>query len=60
MTTRSPVDDTRTTPDHEVIIIGGGFSGIGAAILLEQAGFGDYLRLSTTYQAENPDGLRGV
>ena len=54
MTTRSPVDDTRTTPDHEVIIIGGGFSGIGAAILLEQAGFGDYLML------EAGDGVGGA
>ena len=24
-----------STPDHEVAIIGGGFSGIGAAILLD-------------------------
>jgi len=27
------------TPDHEVVVVGGGFSGIGAAIKLDQAGF---------------------
>jgi cyclohexanone monooxygenase len=32
-----------TVADHEVLIVGGGFSGIGAAIALEKAGFGDYL-----------------
>ena len=36
---------TSTTPDHEVAIIGAGFSGIGAAIKLDQAGFGDYVLL---------------
>ncbi len=30
-------------PDHDVLIIGGGFSGIGAAIALEKAGLHDYL-----------------
>jgi cation diffusion facilitator CzcD-associated flavoprotein CzcO len=30
-------------PDHDVLIIGGGFSGIGAAIGLEKAGIRDYL-----------------
>jgi cation diffusion facilitator CzcD-associated flavoprotein CzcO len=33
------------TPDHDVIVIGGGFSGIGAAILLDKAGFADYVVL---------------
>src|ERR671916_278151 len=28
-------------PDHEVAIVGGGFSGIGAAIKFAEAGFGD-------------------
>ncbi len=32
-------------PQHQVIVIGGGFSGIGAAILLDKAGFPDYLVL---------------
>ena len=32
-------------PDHHVAIIGGGFSGIGAAILLDKAGFDDYLMI---------------
>lgn len=36
---------TPTSPQHQVIVIGGGFSGIGAAILLDQAGFHDYLVL---------------
>lgn len=41
-------------PDHDVIVIGGGFSGIGAAILLDKAGFGDYLVL------EEGDGVGGA
>lgn len=41
-------------PDHEVAIIGGGFSGIGAAILLDKAGFGDFVVL------EEGDGLGGA
>ncbi len=32
-----------TTPDYEVLIVGAGFSGIGAAIKLDEAGFSDYL-----------------
>ena len=42
------------TPDHEVAIIGGGFSGIGAAILLDRAGFDDYLMI------EQGDGVGGA
>ena len=30
-------------PDHETVIVGAGFSGIGAAIKLDKAGMGDYL-----------------
>jgi cation diffusion facilitator CzcD-associated flavoprotein CzcO len=30
------------TPDHEILIVGAGFSGIGAAILLDKAGMDDY------------------
>lgn len=41
-------------PDHEVVIIGGGFSGIGAAILLDRAGFSDYLLI------EAGDGVGGA
>ncbi|MEC3977442.1 flavin-containing monooxygenase [Amycolatopsis sp. H20-H5] len=41
-------------PDNEVVIIGGGFSGIGAAILLEKAGFSDYLIV------EEGDGIGGA
>ena len=32
-------------PDHEVAVIGAGFSGIGAAIKLDDAGFGDFVVL---------------
>ncbi|WP_278258119.1 FAD-dependent oxidoreductase [Nocardioides convexus] len=45
---------TLPRPDHEVVIIGGGFSGIGAAILLARAGFDDYLML------EAGDGVGGA
>jgi cation diffusion facilitator CzcD-associated flavoprotein CzcO len=41
-------------PDHVVAIIGGGFSGIGAAIKLDEAGFGDYVLL------EAGDGVGGA
>lgn len=41
-------------PDHEVVVVGGGFSGIGAAILLDKAGFGDYVVL------EEGDGVGGA
>jgi cation diffusion facilitator CzcD-associated flavoprotein CzcO len=30
-------------PDHEVVVVGAGFSGIGTAIKLAEAGFDDYL-----------------
>lgn len=43
-----------TNPDHEVIIIGGGLSGIGAAIMLDRAGFSDYLVI------EEGDGFGGA
>lgn len=36
---------TRTVPDYEILIGGAGFSGIGMAIMLDRAGFGDYLIL---------------
>jgi len=41
-------------PDHEVVVIGAGFSGIGAAIKLDEAGFHDYLVL------EEGDGVGGA
>ncbi|RAV15706.1 NAD(P)/FAD-dependent oxidoreductase [Mycolicibacterium sp. GF69] len=31
-----------TDPDHDTVIVGAGFSGIGAAINLDRAGLGDY------------------
>ncbi|HVU92625.1 MAG TPA: NAD(P)/FAD-dependent oxidoreductase, partial [Jatrophihabitans sp.] len=40
--------------DHEVLVIGAGFSGIGAAIKLDEAGFSDYLVL------EKDDGVGGA
>jgi len=45
---------TNGGPDHHVAIIGGGFSGIGAAILLEKSGFDDYLMI------EEGDGVGGA
>lgn len=40
--------------DHELVVIGAGFSGIGAAIKLDQAGFQDFLVL------EEGDGVGGA
>lgn len=45
---------TSQTPEVEVIVVGGGFSGIGAAIMLDKAGFSDYLVL------EEGDGVGGA
>jgi cation diffusion facilitator CzcD-associated flavoprotein CzcO len=45
---------TATAPEHDVVIIGAGFSGIGAAILLDRAGFSDYLVV------EEGDGVGGA
>jgi cation diffusion facilitator CzcD-associated flavoprotein CzcO len=45
---------TTPEPDHDVLVIGGGFSGIGAAILLDRAGFDNYLVL------EEGDGVGGA
>ena len=42
------------TPDHEVVVIGAGFSGIGAAIKLDDAGISDYLVV------EEGDGVGGA
>jgi cation diffusion facilitator CzcD-associated flavoprotein CzcO len=46
-TTRPSADPATSTqgPDHEIVIVGGGLSGIGAAIMLDRAGFDDYLVL---------------
>ena len=41
-------------PDHEVAVIGGGFSGIGTAIALDRAGIGDWVVL------EAGDGVGGA
>lgn len=41
-------------PDHEVLIVGAGFSGIGAAIGLDRAGMSDYLII------EAGDGVGGT
>jgi cation diffusion facilitator CzcD-associated flavoprotein CzcO len=41
-------------PDHEVVVVGAGFSGIGAAIKIDQAGFHDLLLL------EAGDGVGGA
>src|ERR1700730_8117690 len=42
------------SPDHGVVVIGAGFSGIGAAILLDKAGASDYLVV------EEGDGVGGA
>ena len=34
---------TTTAPDHDVVIVGAGFSGIGVAAKLDKAGVHDYL-----------------
>jgi len=41
------------TPDYQTLIVGAGFSGIGAGILLDKAGMGDYLIVDA---AEGPGG----
>ncbi len=46
--------DVADTVDHEVVVIGAGFSGIGAAIKLDQAGFNDFVVL------EEGDGVGGA
>ncbi len=45
---------TSTAPEHDVVIIGAGFSGIGVAILLDRGGFPDYLVV------EEGDGVGGA
>src|SRR5271156_6282374 len=40
--------------DHEVVVVGAGFSGIGAGIRLQEAGFNDYLIV------EDGDGVGGT
>lgn len=50
---REPLAEVRT-PDHEILIIGGGLAGIGAAIMLDRAGFSDYLVI------EEGDGFGGA
>ena len=45
---------TSVAPDHEVVIVGAGFSGIGSAILLDRAGVSDYLMV------EEGDGVGGA
>jgi len=42
------------TVDHEIVVIGAGFSGIGAAIKLRQAGFSDFVVL------DEADGVGGT
>ena len=43
-----------STVDHDIVVIGAGFSGIGAAIKLEQAGFSDFVVL------DEADGVGGT
>ncbi len=46
--------ESRCVADHEVVVIGAGFAGIGAAVKLDQAGVSDYLVV------EGGDGVGGV
>ncbi|MGA2162969.1 MAG: NAD(P)/FAD-dependent oxidoreductase [Solirubrobacteraceae bacterium] len=48
------MDTSDIAMDHEVVVIGAGFSGIGAAIKLDQAGFRDFVVL------EAGDGVGGA
>ena len=45
---------TNTAPEHDIAIIGAGFSGIGAAIKLDEAGLSDFVLL------EDGDGVGGA
>jgi cation diffusion facilitator CzcD-associated flavoprotein CzcO len=38
---QSPVDE-RVTPDHEVVVVGAGFGGIGTGIALQRKGIHDF------------------
>ena len=42
-----------TAPDHDTVIVGAGFSGIGTAIKLDKSGMGDYLVIEA---ADGPGG----
>lgn len=59
----TPVPDTGSVssrimrPDHDVVIIGAGFSGVGAAIELDQAGFPDFVVVDRN---ERIGGVRGA
>lgn len=46
--------DRKFDPDHEIIIIGAGFSGIGCGISLLKAGFTDFLMV------DDADGVGGT
>jgi cation diffusion facilitator CzcD-associated flavoprotein CzcO len=48
------VTETLIKPDHEIAVIGAGFSGIGAAIKLAEAGFEDFVVL------DEADGVGGA
>ena len=48
------MSEPRPSPDHEVVVIGAGFSGIGAAIGLAKAGIDDFLVV------EDGDGAGGA
>ena len=44
----------RTVPDHDTVIVGAGFSGIGTGIMLDRSGMSDYLLI------EAADGAGGT
>lgn len=59
----APLRAATPQPDHEVVIIGAGFSGIGAAIALDRAGFSDLViidrneRVGGVWQANTYPGV---
>jgi 2-polyprenyl-6-methoxyphenol hydroxylase-like FAD-dependent oxidoreductase len=48
------VNQARSSPDHEVVIVGAGFSGIGAGIKLKRNGVDDFVILERAELETSP------